>query len=502
MREAGDSTASVDGRQPQAVYVVAQVLDLSRRRWLLVAGAALALGLVAAGVAVLQPPVYRATSELLVDPLGLQVVGRDIERSDGASALDLAGVDSQAYVLTSTPVLRRVVDELGLADDRDYQPSAGWLARALGDAAQRTPAERQLDAVDVLRRDIAVKRVEGALVFDITASAHAAALAAEIANATGASYLRQVAQERVDTVQRAGNSLLGQVAPLRAQLDAAEQAVERFRSDNALTRSSETGLVVTQQIKDLYTLIDAAEAEQARLEARKDQLARMSPDDLLAEAVPEAANSASLASLRAQYAQTAREIASEGQTLMPGHPRMVELRAERAETLKLIRLELARLRSSAVQAVDVARANVAKLKVRADGLTRSKNDSSAAEVKLRELEGEANAVRAVYDAALGRSRELEQQGSIATQNSRMLTEATPPLRRSNPRIAVVALMGALLGACLGFGVAYLAEAWGPGGMRRARPRLAADPAPAEWALAEAAPASSRGTALAAGARPR
>lgn len=499
MDKAAEVTAPPAGRPSQPVYVLAQVLDLSRRRWAVIAGATVALCVLATGVALLQPPLYRATAELIVDPLGLQVVGRDIERSDSASTLDLAGVDSQAYVLTSTPVLRRVVDGLGLADDRDYQAHAGWLARILGEAAQRSLRERETDAVEILRKDLAVKRVEGALVFQITASARGAARAADIANAVADAYIRQVTEERVETVQRAGSSLLQQVAPLRAQLDAAETAVERFRSDNALVRSSETGLVVTQQIKDLYTQIDVAEAELARLDARRDQIGKASPDDVVADALPEAANSASMVSLRAQYAGTAREIASLDRTLMPGHPRMVELRAELAETRRLIRLELGRLRSSAIQAAEVARANVANLRLRAGKLTQSKNDSSAAEIKLRELEGEAAAVRAVYDAALSRSRELQQQQSIVTQNSRVLTEAAPPSQRANPRLAVVALMGALFGACLGFGLAYLREMWPA---RRAGQPFAAEPAPAERVAAGSMPIPARGAALAAGARRR
>ena len=120
-REGGQVSAASDG--------LVQLLGLARRRVRLVAGSAAGCTALAAVYVLLQTPVYRATAELLVAPQALQVVGRDIVRTDSSASLDFANVDSQSLVMLSTPVLRRVADELNLAADPVFQPRPGLLSR-------------------------------------------------------------------------------------------------------------------------------------------------------------------------------------------------------------------------------------------------------------------------------------------------------------------------------------------------------------------------------------
>ncbi len=447
--ETGRGVAQGDG--------LVQLLGLARRRAALVAFCSAACLVLAAGYAMIQTPVYRATAELLVAPQALQVVGRDIVRPDSSASLDFASVDSQALVIVSTAVLRQVSDALDLTADPAYLPHPGLLSRVFGPPPAPSADQREAEVLDQLKQSVVVHRVDNALVFQITASNPRASRAAEIANALAAAYLRVTAQDRVESVKRADSSIISQVSGIREQLDAADAAVERYRSANGLVRSSDTGLVVTQQLKDLYTQIDAAGAEVSRLAARKEQVAKIGPDALLADSVPDALNSPTLITLRAQYASLAREAASQGRTLLPQHPHMLELRAELAETQKQLRAELSRMRVSVSDSYAQAVVNLSKLQAKAKDLTRDKNDSSEAETKLRQLESEAQAIRAVFDASLGRARELEQQGKIETSNSRLLSEATPPLRPSKPPLMIVCAAAALFGACLGLGLAYLLE---------------------------------------------
>ena len=445
------------GRDFPAPDGLAQLFDLARRRVALVLGCAALCVALAGAYALLQAPVYRATAELLVSPQALQVVGRDIVRTDSSASLDFANVDSQSLVMLSTAVLRQVADELDLAADPAFQPRPGLLSRLLGPRTEPTAAEREDAVLDLLKQSVVIHRVENALVFQITVSNPRAARAAEIANAIARVYLRVTAQERVEAVKRADSSIIAQVAGLRDQLAAADAAAERFRGENGLTRSSENGLVVTQQLKDLYTQIDAAGAEVSRLAARRDQVAKISPEALVADIVPDALNSPTLVTLRAQYAALAREVASQARTLLPQHPHMIELRAELAETQQQLRAELARIRASVSGDFAQATNNLAKLQAKAGDLTRTKNSSSQAETRLRQLESEAQAIRAVFDASLGRARELEQQGKIETSGSRLLSDAAPPARPSKAPLPVVLAAAALFGACLGLGLGFLLD---------------------------------------------
>lgn len=456
--EAGEQTIAAAPARPATAFSLPEMLGLLRRRRKLVLASIALCMLVAFAYAATRTPVYRATAELLVDPTALQVVGKDIVRTDTSASIDFANVDSQALIMVSSGVLKQVVDDLGLVDDPAIAGAPGLLTRVLGKIAQPAPAERLAAAIDGLKRAIVIQRVDNSLVFRITVSHPNAQKAAEIANTLAQAYLQQGIDGRRSAVERANASLIGQISGLRAQLDEAERAADEFRSKNGLISTGESGLVVTQQLRDLYSQIGQATAEVARQQARREQLSRAGSDPIaLAEALPEAANSSSLTSLKAQYAQTAREIASLGGTLAPQHPRMIELRSELAETRRLMTSELTRIRASAQEGYRQAEANLANLQRRASELTRTQEVSSAAQIRLRQLQSEAEAIRVVYNASLQRAKELDQQKKIETNNSRMLSEAVPPVVASKPPLALVMGAALLFGACLGLGLAYLLE---------------------------------------------
>ena len=439
-----------------SAFDVEQLFDLVRRHALLIVMSAVLSITSAAVFVLLQKPVYRATAELLVAPQTLQVVGRDIVRTDSSTSLELANVDSQALVILSTSVLRQVADKLKLEVFPEFQPHVGVVAWLIGDSPL-SESQRENGVLDLLKQSVVIHRVDNALVFQITVSSPNAARAAEIANALAAAYLQETALERVDAVKRANVSIIAQVSGLRDQLDAAESAVERYRSENGLIRSSDSGLVVTQQLNAITMQIDAAGAEVSRLAARKEQVAKIGPEALLTDIVPDVLNSSTLTALRAQYAQIAREAASQSRTLLPQHPHMLELRAELDEGQKQLQAELTRIRASVSDSYAQAVNNLKKLQARAKDLTSTKVASSEAETKLRQLDSEAEAIRAVLNASLNRARELDQQGRIETNNSHVLTQATAPVRPSNPPLIVVLAAAALFGICAGIGIAYLVE---------------------------------------------
>lgn len=455
----GRDDASAPGR-PSAAFSLPELLQLLRRRRWLVAGSVAICLLLALAYLSVQTPVYRATAELLVDPQALQVVGKDIVRTDTSASIDFANVDSQALVMTSSGVLRQVIDELDLEKDPAFGGSAGLLSRLFGRLLQPTPEQRMAQTVDALKKAVVIQRVENSLVFRIIVSHPQAQRAADIANALAQVYFRQGNEGRRAVVERANTTLIGQIAGLRTQLDEAERAVQTFRSQNGLVSTGEGGLIVSQQLRDLYGQISQAEAEVARQQARRDQLARYGNGDPLSDTLPEALTSSVMTSLRAQYAQSAREAASLAQTLAPQHPRLIEIRAELAETRRLLAGELARLRATIQEGYRQAEGNLANLRKRATELTKSQEISGAAQIKLRQLESEAEAVRAVYSASLQRAKELEQQKRIETNNSRMLSEAVAPAVASKPPASLVLAAALLFGACAGLGIAYLLE-WLP-----------------------------------------
>lgn len=486
--EAGEGERAPALGRASPAFSLSELLGLLRRRRLLVAACAALCLLLALAFLSVQTPVYRATAELLVDPQALQVVGKDIVRTDTSASIDLANVDSQALVMASTGVLRQVIEELNLESDPAFNRAAGPLTRLFGKLMEPTPEQRLAQTIDALKRAIVIQRVDNSLVFRIIVTHPQAQRAADIANTLAQIYFRQSVEGRRAVVERANATLISQIAGLRTQLDEAERAVQTFRAQNSLVSTGE-GFVISQQLRDLYSQIGQAEAEFSRQQARRDQLLRYGNGSPLSDQLPDALTSAAMTALRAQYAQTAREAASLGQTLAPQHPRLVEIRGELAETRRLLATELGRVRSSIQENYRQAEANLANLRKRAQELTRTQETSGAAQIRLRQLESEAEAVRAVYSASLQRAKELEQQKRIETNNSRMLSEAAVPAVASKVPASLVLVAAVLFGSSAGLGIAYLLE-WLPpvAGFLPKWPRRAPRPAKPDKPAKAAKPA--------------
>ncbi|GJD61674.1 hypothetical protein MPEAHAMD_1817 [Methylobacterium frigidaeris] len=394
-----------------------------------------------------QVPTYRATVELLIDPQALQIVGRGLSRQDAPAQLDFANLESQGLVLLSAKLLDAVIAQLGLAEDP-------VLVRGAPPGADPTVV-----ALEALRKRIVVRRVDNSFNFQLTVAYPDARRAAEIANTIAAQFFEVGARDRVSAVRRANEALLTQAADLRGQLNRADVAVERYRAEKGLIGSGDAGLLVSQQLKDLYTQITAAETNLARLSARREVVRQLRVPDGQVQAVPEADTSQVMVSLRTQYAQTLQEIATLSRSLGPSHPQMIALAAQRAATARLIAAEADRIRRTIEEDLRRAEESLRQLRGRAERLIQNQTSSNQEGIRLRQLESEAEAIRRTYNLVLDRTKDLEQQQSINPSNSQIVSRATPPLKPSDTPAPIVVVAAGLFGAVLGLILGFLYDVW-------------------------------------------
>lgn len=422
-----------------------EVISLARRRYRLIAATVVAVLCVAVAYLALSVPIYRATIELYIDPQALQVVGKGLKRSDTAASIELAGIDSQALVLTSSSLLEAVINDLNLTQDP-------FLA-----AGSKSNATKFATVLIALRQRIVVHRVDTSLVFQVTVSHPNAEQAAKIANAIGDAYFKLSSKERSRSVGQASATLVGQSSQLRSELAKADEAVESFKVKTGLISTGEAGLLVSQQLKDLYTQISLSEANLPRLAARRNELKKMNAAEVAAEtgATPEAIVSPVIGALRAQYALVAQNEAQAARTLGDRHPYLSTIREQKRAVLEQIRNELSRIGKSSDEEYRRAQESLVGLKKQAATLVNSQIASDEAKIKLRQLESEARAIRGLYDESTARAKELQQQQQIDTNNSRVISEAAVPLRPSGTPKALVLISAILFGLILGFALAYL-----------------------------------------------
>jgi uncharacterized protein involved in exopolysaccharide biosynthesis len=131
----------------------------------------------------------------------------------------------------------------------------------------------------------------------------------------------------------------------------------------------------------------------------------------------------------------------------------------------LIDQEIARYGQAAKTDLARSLATVASLEKSFDAAKGKTVGLAQASIRLRELDREVEASRAVYEAFLVRARETGQQARLDVGNARIITQAVKPAVRSYPPPArTLAIFGFIAGLLLGIAL-VVAEEWLRGEMR-------------------------------------
>jgi uncharacterized protein involved in exopolysaccharide biosynthesis len=426
----------------------------------------LAALLVAAAVELVLTPRYRATIQILIGPADLRLVEKSVQPIAPAADSNVMQVETETRILTSDRVLRRVVRRERLTEDAEFQTRSGAsrvdgvvdaLRTAIGKPSEQAkPADRELYALRLLQRNITAKRTERTYVVDLTVESTDPEKSARIANAIGTAYLDEQANARGESARRATESLSARLNEQRERVTQAEEQVELYKARHNIVDAGGRS-VDDQQLTDLNNQLSAARARTAETKARYDLVLQLRRGGLDQGAITEAIQSSTLGLLRDQYGTIARQEANLAAELGPRHPRVIEARAQLREAQQQIGGEIARIAEASRIDYERALANETTLANNLATLKQRAVDTGLASVKLRELEREAEASRAVYESFLMRTREIREQEHLDTANVRILADAqSPPGRSWPPRrmllLPALLMLGLFGGIALAYGI--------------------------------------------------
>ena len=405
-------------------------------------------------------PTYTANTQILVDPADLPVLANDLSNRQPQADSGVSIAESQARVIQSDNVLRRVVERLDLTQDEEFvlppstHPLVVRLKALLGmetPVASRDPVNL---ALDTLRLKLGVRRAERTFVIDIYVQTWDPEKSARIANAVADAYFAEDAGARTEAARRASEALTGRLAGLRQAVEEAERKALQYRETNKLVTSSGR-LLSDQQLSDLNQQLVTANLRTAEAKARLDQARRMRAGEA-GTALPEMLQSLEMQNLRQQYATLSRSTAELATRLGERHPAMAEQYAQQRDLQRLIQREKERIIETSQKDYDRAAASEAAVRRSLDRAKTETAGNDRANVGLRELEREAESRRSVYETFLRRSRETNEQERLNSANVRVISSATPPrLRTWPPSPKIVLPVALLMGLALGAGLALL-----------------------------------------------
>jgi uncharacterized protein involved in exopolysaccharide biosynthesis len=454
---------------------------LWRYKWL-VPLPAIALAGLAAYAATQLPDRYEATAQIFIDPRELRVLANEVTPGSLNSDATTAFIESQARIITSSDMLRRIVAQENLAADPEFVRPRGGLLAAFGIADGEDLRDPALVAAAGLGRQLIVRRGERTFVVDVTVFSNDPAKAARLSNAFAAAYLDDQASARADASRRASAGLAARLDELRERVRASEEAVEAYRREKNIVDAGGR-LVGDEQLAAVNAQLALARARTADARAKLRQVDSVS-GDVAGGNLPEAVNSPTLGLLRQQVGDADRRASTLATTLGDRHPEYLAALAVARDSRAAVAEEIGRIRAAARAEFERAESNEAALVAEVDRLKRESLATGVDEVRLRELQRELEANRTVYQAFLTRSIETGEQQNVDSTNARIITTATPPLERSGPQRRLMVMAAGVVGLGLGCALALGLQLWRMVRLRRraapaavAMPAVAPQPAP-------------------------
>ncbi len=451
---------SFDAREPVADAAsdlsIGFVLGLIKRWKWLIGGWVLAVMVVVVLVTTGLKPRYRADATVLLDTRVEHI--SDVKSVESgplpAGVADPAIARSEVKILQSSLIAERVINQLQLATNPDFQaqPSAiGSLLRLIGLSKAPAPASPELARqrlLDEYARRLNVFNDGRSFTFTISFEAGDAALAAAIANAHVATYLADQQALKQSAGQRASGMLTSELARLRGELDAKQAQVLQLRARGDLI-TNRGATVTAQQLADVNGQLTIAQGVTADKMARLAQ-ARAGGG----EAQSTVLNSQLIQKLRADQADANANLVDLQSRFGANYPAVQAARARVDNIGRLIGGETGRIVRSLQDDASIAQRQEQVLRGQLAELKRQAVEQDSANAKLNQLEAEAKSTQTVYDGLFAREREIEGQTGAETPDARLVSPAAVPEHPFFPNPPLFMALGLVVSAVSGVGIAW------------------------------------------------
>jgi polysaccharide biosynthesis transport protein len=435
-------------------------LVLRWRAWL-IGVVTLATVLVAGIALVVIPPRYKATTVVLVDPRQQRVTNSEVVIS-GIGA-DAAAVESQVELIESSALARKVIERLKLAQDPDFaqvsvlEQIGEGLLTLVGQASPNTEDRRLNRLVYKFQNGLSVRRRGLTYVLEISYTARAPAKAALISGAVADAYLDDQRAAKAEITARASGWLGERIEAMRGQVRDAERAVADYKSANSMVDVTQGNKLISRQIEDLTQQLALARTRTADAWARRERVEQVARNTTDPATLAEALQSQTIAGLRTQLAEAARAEAESHALYGDRHPSRVASRAQLEGVRRQIDNELARIVTGVRNDYQVAGDREKSLERELTILKEKFAETSQANVRLHELEREAQAQRTLFEQFLNRAKETGEQQSLQIADARIISPALVPLKQDRPPTIVLLIAAAVGGGILGLGLVLLME---------------------------------------------
>ncbi|MGY9046351.1 hypothetical protein P775_05735 [Puniceibacterium antarcticum] len=383
-------------------------------------------------------PLYRSTAVVMLNNREEQVI--DFQSVIGGLGSDASVVNTEVEVIQSRSLLGKVVDQLNLMEDPEFNeslrpPSAieNLQQVAKGIFNLENPAIEGADqgirqaTISRLLGVMSVRNVPQSLVFQITIETTDPEKSASIADALVDLYILNQLEVKFDATEQATTWLTERVTDLQAQLEQAEAKVRDFQANTDLV-------------------------DQASLEAQDRQIKDIRDRIETTRVTKENADQRLVAIREADTPQAQAEVS--------GDPQLQRFLAsiDTPETYQAFQDRYAQVMNRAEIEVQRAQNQLDALNTSRVALENQIARQSSDLIALQQLTREAEASRMLYEYFLARLKETSAQQGVQQADSRILSDAVIPNNESAPRKSLILAISGILGLMFGVALVLLREA--------------------------------------------
>ena len=419
-----------------------------------------AMAITAAGLALL-PLKFKGTTVLLIDPRQPRVTTS--EQVLAGIGSDAAAVESQVELIESSELAKKVIAKENLASDPEFSsPSMidtvrQELKSIVGLSSDDSAAAQANRLLYKFKSGLSASRRGLTYIIEVNYSATDPEKAARISRAVAQAYLDDQRDAKASITARASSLLGGRIDELRQRLRDSEGAVVDYKSTHKIIDVTQGNKLIGRQIEDMTQQLALARTRTADARGRLDRLQEVTKQKGDFASLGEALQSPVVSNLRTQQAESARLAAEYSALYGDRHPALVAVRAQMADIRQQIDREVARILVGVRNEYQVAVSREASLETELTKLKDQSESLGQADVKLHELEREAQANRALFEQYLGRVKETSEEQGMQIPDARIVSPALTPLKPERPSAVLLLIVAGIFGTMLAVGILLLLE---------------------------------------------
>jgi uncharacterized protein involved in exopolysaccharide biosynthesis/Mrp family chromosome partitioning ATPase len=407
------------------------------------------------------PPHYTGTARITIMSRTLATTPERQTPLISQLPLQGADVDTEVQIIQSRRVVQRVIDELRLDQDPEFNsPKKGMLGKTLSYMlnffAPVKAVSKKDEIIDAVILGLDPERYLETNAIDINYRDTSAAKAQKIANAFAKAYLEDQVEAKLNASRQAALSVSLQIERMRQQADSDSIKVQQYKvAHNLLSVGLQS--MTEQQVTTYQQSIASAKAdlaaELANLHTAQEQLAQGSTGDDVGEAL----SSPVVTALRAQRAVVSGKLADLEGHYGPKYPDIAQTRRQLADIDTQIEQEIRRTISNLSAK---AAASQKRLDAMQGTLAASQNSlagNNAAQAGLDNLTRAATVSQQIYLAYLERAKENVAQLSGVLPDAEIVSYSDLPEQPSMPVLWLFLLLGLVAGVLFGALGVLLAE---------------------------------------------